>query len=140
MRTCSRCKQHQPDGEFYKADRYTNRIRTICRTCVTKRAKERRLAGLTQATERARYQASERYRRRQRENTAKWRRRYPEKIKAQNALQAEIRRGRMSRQPCEVCGAKAHAHHDDYTKPLDVRWLCPLHHARHHREVTGVSP
>jgi ribosomal protein S27AE len=44
--------------------------------------------------------------------------------------------GRLIRQPCEVCGEKkVEAHHDDYDKPLDVRWLCPAHHAETHREV-----
>jgi ribosomal protein S27AE len=36
---------------------------------------------------------------------------------------------------CSKCGAKAQAHHDDYKKPLDVRWLCPKHHGEHHRNV-----
>ena len=36
-------------------------------------------------------------------------------------------------EPCEVCGAtKTVAHHDDYAKPLDVRWLCRSHHALLH--------
>jgi hypothetical protein len=40
----------------------------------------------------------------------------------------------LSAQPCEVCGAEsAHRHHDDYDKPLDVRWLCREHHAELHR-------
>lgn len=38
-----------------------------------------------------------------------------------------------AKQPCEVCGAeKSEAHHDDYTKPLSVRWLCRSHHRLHH--------
>lgn len=46
-----------------------------------------------------------------------------------------IARGELVRQPCEVCGAeKADAHHPDYSKPLDVMWLCRAHHiAEHHR-------
>lgn len=53
-----------------------------------------------------------------------------------------IRDGKMARQPCEECGKQnTHAHHDDYAKPLDVRWLCPRHHGALHAEMrrqTGV--
>jgi hypothetical protein len=45
-----------------------------------------------------------------------------------------IRYGRLIRQPCEVCGEiKVDAHHDDYNKPLDIRWLCKIHHREHHK-------
>ena len=45
-----------------------------------------------------------------------------------------IASGAMVRKPCEVCGnPKTQAHHDDYAKPLDVRWLCTKHHAEQHR-------
>ena len=47
---------------------------------------------------------------------------------------SEMVRGKfLIRQPCEVCGAeKSEAHHDDYEKPLEVRWLCRKHHREHH--------
>jgi hypothetical protein len=55
-----------------------------------------------------------------------YRARNREKTKAQNRLNYAIRKGRMARLPCEVCGTRerVHAHHHDYSKPLDVRWLC----------------
>ena len=42
--------------------------------------------------------------------------------------------GRLIPQPCEECGEPetVHAHHDDYSQPIDVRWLCPKHHREWH--------
>lgn len=60
----------------------------------------------------------------------------PEKVWAHNTLFTEIRAGRMERQPCEVCGdPRADAHHSDYSKPYDVRWLCRRHHVEVHARV-----
>lgn len=41
-----------------------------------------------------------------------------------------------------IWGEKAHAHHDDYSRPLDVIWLCPTHHGERHRikNRTGAWP
>lgn len=61
-----------------------------------------------------------------------------ERLKRRNArstLNHHIRDKGLERQPCEVCGALAEAHHDDYDKPLDVRWLCFKHHRAHHKTV-----
>lgn len=45
------------------------------------------------------------------------------------------KQGILKQMPCEICGnLKTDAHHDDYTKPLEVKWLCRKHHAEHHRE------
>lgn len=62
-----------------------------------------------------------------------WRKRNPEKYKAQNAVNNAIRKGTLKRQGCMVCGEKAHAHHEDYSKPLEITWLCPAHHSELHR-------
>jgi hypothetical protein len=45
-----------------------------------------------------------------------------------------INEGLLKRQPCEVCGTEqdVQSHHDDYSKPLEVRWLCRKHHREHH--------
>lgn len=60
---------------------------------------------------------------------AKW----PEKFQARKLTSQAIASGRLMRQPCEGCGATpADAHHDDYSRPLDVRWLCEACHAAHH--------
>lgn len=67
---------------------------------------------------------------------AAYRRRNALKYKAHNAVNNAIRDGLMVKMDCEVCGSKmAEAHHDDYTKPLSVRWLCDTHHKEVHRRA-----
>ena len=63
----------------------------------------------------------------------------PEKLAAHREVAKAIRRGELIRPTvCEKCGEtapKIHAHHDDYSKPLEVRWLCPIcHRAEHPRQ------
>lgn len=57
------------------------------------------------------------------------------KLRARRAVKYAIKTGRLIRGDCEVCGETGHAHHDDYSKPLDVRRLCPTHHGIEHRTV-----
>lgn len=56
------------------------------------------------------------------------------RITARNEVRKARARGDLVRQPCEVCGdISTHAHHEDYQRPLDVRWLCRPHHADRHK-------
>jgi len=36
---------------------------------------------------------------------------------------------------CDICGTEEniHGHHPDYSKPLDVIWLCKSHHDKLHK-------
>ncbi len=46
-----------------------------------------------------------------------------------------IRQGVLTKGPCEVCGClEVETHHDDYSNPKDVHWLCERHHAMLHKE------
>ncbi len=63
--------------------------------------------------------------------------------KAQNLCEKAIAKGVLTPQSCECCGDygkmkdgrnKVHAHHDDYNKPLDVRWLCQKCHHEWHKQ------
>ena len=73
-------------------------------------------------------------RKRARKSTRQWEKNHPESKRAHDLVRYALRAGRLTKSACEVCGSlTAEAHHDDYSKPLDVRWLCKKHHHEHHR-------
>lgn len=57
-----------------------------------------------------------------------------ERRRTYTIVQSALVRGVLVRRPCETCGSRRYveAHHDDYARPLDVRWLCKRHHRQHH--------
>jgi hypothetical protein len=65
------------------------------------------------------------------------RNKFPEKESSRNKLRYAVKIGKIERLPCEVCGKeKAQAHHEDYSKPLEVKWLCDLHHKQIHYKLS----
>jgi hypothetical protein len=67
-----------------------------------------------------------------RQVSSRWRKNNPIRRAAQVAVGNAVRDGRLVPTPCVECGAKAEAHHPDYSRPLDVVWLCPAHHKQTH--------
>jgi len=58
--------------------------------------------------------------------------------KARREVRRALQTGQLARQACEVCGAeRVEAHHDDYSRPLSVRWLCRPHHRAVHARAEG---
>lgn len=56
--------------------------------------------------------------------------RKPHVVRAQLMAQRAKKRGRLQSKPCQRCGSAEHItmHHPDYSKPLEVQWLCqPCH-------------
>ena len=51
-------------------------------------------------------------------------------------VQSAVLNKLITKDPCWICGnTKSEAHHEDYKQPLDVIWLCRLHHKQRHTEI-----
>jgi hypothetical protein len=84
--------------------------------------------------------AAEWYARSGKQKRATYKREDRPRQRAHSAVTIALKNGTLLRQPCEVCGARrVDAHHDDYSKPLAVRWLCRKHHIAIHSEGVVVS-
>jgi len=71
----------------------------------------------------------------------KHREKFPDRQYANGLLKRAVDSGKMERLPCAHCGAtqNIYGHHEDYSKPLDVIWLCPACHSTLHREYRQVA-
>jgi len=68
--------------------------------------------------------------------------------RSHNLVETAVQNGVLVPQPCEVCGSMAkmkdgrriiQAHHDDYNKPLSIRWLCRKCHYEWHKENNAIT-
>lgn len=67
-------------------------------------------------------------------NEIKWAKDNPEKVKAKYLLNYAVKKKMIVRRPCAICESnyRIQGHHPDYSKPLEVVWLCALHHKEIH--------
>ena len=153
MRICTSCNEFKDESAFYKTS--DGGITAACKECTKVRVREnyRRKRDKYREYERTRASLPKRLKARAgyaaspqgRKLSALAKRRFiernPLKRKAHVLVGNAIRDGRLLREACEVCGSKdAQAHHDDYGKPLDVRWLCSTHHAEWHKHNAPICP
>ncbi len=150
MKICRECNTEKPLSEFYKhaamADGHLNK----CIPCVKARVGKHREANLEKiraydklrSNEPHRVKARKEYTKTDQGKTAKkkamqnYRERYPMKYAAHVIFGNAIRDGKVQKvSECSKCGSttKVEGHHDDYTKPLEVRWLCEVCHKQWHK-------
>jgi hypothetical protein len=93
-----------------------------------------KICGKPATSERSVYCSAECFRQHERDFNKQHRAKFsPERKRANHLVNTAIVNGTLKRGACEVCGTRAgDAHHDDYAKPLEVRWLCRGCHKRHH--------
>lgn len=63
----------------------------------------------------------------------KYRKQNPKRYKAMEIVYHAKKNGQLKKKPCEICDSlESQAHHEDYNKPLEVRWLCLCCHQAYH--------
>jgi len=68
-------------------------------------------------------------------SSRRWQLKYPDKYQAQRKVQNAIQTGKIIRGNCKECNIpNAHAHHEDYSKPMEIIWLCAKCHSKLHNE------
>lgn len=130
---CKDCGQRKPLSEYYAHTKMRDGVLNSCKECVKTRVKRRaRTDPKVQAYERARAKTEKR-RALRASVMQRWREENPHAYAAQTAVGNAVRAGKLNKEPCLFCGeTRVHAHHRDYSKPLDVIWLCPKCHHRLH--------
>lgn len=147
MKTCSRCGVAKPKDNFYGSSKTKDGLKHQCKKCHTEgniRTRDpenaRRLCREYMA--RARESAPDVFR--ERERQAAQRRMKNERTQARIVLNAAVKSGRVLRPNiCSECKqqGKVQGHHDDYSHPLVVQWLCSLCHGKKHRlTLKQVAP
>lgn len=158
---CTKCKCVKPLAEFEIEKRRKSGYGPLCRLCanalnntynalprVRQRMKELRsrpeahakhIEGLRQWYA-ANPHTGNHPRDKQRQAEYNRSRSHSPEVRARKRFYAAISLGRITRpNNCSVCGkqCKPHGHHDDYSKPYDVLWVCTKCHGDIHR--TDIS-
>lgn len=134
---CFKCSKEKSITQFYRHPKMGDGRLGKCKECTKKDVAENYRANKPHYIEyeKRRFQ---KYARKiaAKSYQIKRRKEKPGRYKAQTTVSNAIRDGRLLRKPCEVCkNVKSQAHHDDYRKPLVVRWLCRKHHLEHHGKI-----
>ena len=126
MKTCFKCEEEKPLAEYYRHKQMGDGHLNKCKACTKADVAQHRADNIV------RIRAYDRARgaRQSPEYLREWRRKNPDKDKAHRLVRKHLKNPRV----CSECPSTLHveAHHDDYSKPLDVRWLCAACHKQHH--------
>ena len=137
MKVCMKCFKPKPLNDFYKHPQMTDGRVNKCKECNKTENRINRTKNVDhyRQYDRDRFQ-DDPIRRESIMQTAKvLRERYPEKYKARTAVGNAVRDGRLIKpNVCSMCDSpgRIEGHHEDYSKLLDVIWVCPSCHSEFH--------
>lgn len=132
--TCIKCGLDLTEDFFYKHAEMKNGHLSKCKDCCREYAITHRRENI----ERIRMydnnrDKTESRRAKKRMYEKSHRERNVEKSRARNAVSNALRDGKIVKMPCEVCGNHVvTAHHEDYSQPLRIKWLCRSCHFHAH--------
>jgi hypothetical protein len=152
---CFKCGIEKPLYQFYPHSQMADGTLGKCKECTKKdtwlRVERKKLEPAWRDQERMRCRLKQDRFRRERspeqierdrvsldKARVKWLAKNPEKRKAQHAANNALRDGKIPRKYlCEMCGSTGplQKHHHDYSKPLDVIWVCKPCHGKSHRKT-----
>lgn len=134
MKHCNTCDTEKPREEFHIRKASKDGLSPKCRTCA-KAYDDARANDPHRVAARFAYSKTERGMEAKNRGSAAWVKRHPKKRAAHIWIGNAVRDGKITKKPCEICGAtdRIHGHHDDYDKIYDVRWLCSEHHREWHK-------
>lgn len=141
QKPCIKCGEVKPLDAFYKHPMMHDGRLNKCAECVKTDVRANRLARLEYYRAYDRARANEPHRKADRIARAKAQARPrpeadPQKRQARVILGNALRDGKVKKSPeCEVCSISGdlHGHHEDYSKPLEVLWVCAACHAFIHK-------
>lgn len=141
---CFKCGDEKPRSEFYRHDQMADGHLGKCKKCTMRDVAEHRAKNIDAVRQYDRDRAKTELRKLGRSSIiARWREKWPERRQAHSKLQYALRAGRLTKRfECERCGVtpgRIEAHHRDYSKPLDVQWLCKPCHAKADAERRQVA-
>ena len=126
---CFKCGVVKELGDFYKHNQMADGHVNKCKECNKNDVAIHRINNIEKIREYDRGRGS----RQDSDYLKEYRLKFPNKYRATTMVNNAIRSGKLFREPCEVCGInRTVGHHDDYLKPLNVRWLCQAHHKQWH--------
>lgn len=141
---CFKCNTYKDLTEFYNHKQMVDGKLNKCKECTKKDVATNYSKNRTYYSryDQQRYQTKER-RARQLQYQINRRRNNPLKYKAWTKLNHAVRDGHIIKPDiCSKCGSDRNieGHHDDYSKPLEVKWLCfKCHRELEHNQVVTVG-
>lgn len=137
MKTCFKCLQSKPLSEFYRHGMMKDGHLNKCKECTKADVSASYAANREQRQRSQNENKTDEQRLERRAAGRRHRAKYPEKTRARLMVKRAVKSGKIVRQPCNVCGdPQAEAHHEDYSKPLEVVWLCFKHHREAHGQIS----